>query len=305
MEAAEELGYRPNNLVQAIRSGKTRIVGVMVPPYDSYWSDVLHGIHDKLIEGNYVPLALWSKHRTPNNDPDFELEQIQRLIDWRVDGAILWPWFANLYHTHISELKTRETPLVTIDTTLPESFFADAVLSDETLGAELVAAHLQELGHQEILHFAGPCSQSWALERRRSFEEALRGRPGIKLHVMELPLISGREDFIRDAMTQLCKVTAVFCATDAIAEEVYKVATDMGLSIPGALSVIGFGNVDFGSRLIPQLSTVRHQPYRIGKAAARLVIERIEGTGRAKRRIERLPVEFVPRQSTGPARITL
>ncbi len=304
MEAAAQLGYRPNNLVQALRSGKTRIVGVMVPPYDSYWSDVLHGIHDTLIDHDYVPLALWSKHRIPENDPDFELKQIQRLIDWRVDGAILWPWFANLYTTHIAELKIRETPMVTIDTTLSESFFADAVLSDEALGAELVSAHLQELGHREILHFAGPSSQSWALERRRCFEKALRGRPEIKLHVMELPSGNAQKDFIRDAMAHLSKVTAVFCATDAIAEEVYQVAAAIGLSIPGDLSVIGFGNVDFGSRLLPQLTTVRHRPYRIGQAAARFVIERIELTDRPKRRIERLPVEFVARQSTGPAKNT-
>ena len=46
MKAAELLGYRPNNLVNAIRSGRTRMIGVMVPPYDSFWSDVLHGIHE-------------------------------------------------------------------------------------------------------------------------------------------------------------------------------------------------------------------------------------------------------------------
>lgn len=148
MAAAERLGYRPNNLVHAIRSGRTRMVGVMVPPFNSFWSDVLHGIHDRLIEDNYVPLALWSLHRMPQTDYDLELRQIERLIDWRVDGAILWPWFANLYHTHIPELKNRELPMVTLDTILPESFHADAVLSDEALGAEAVAAHLLELGHR-------------------------------------------------------------------------------------------------------------------------------------------------------------
>jgi DNA-binding LacI/PurR family transcriptional regulator len=58
--------------------------------------------------------------------------------------------------------------------------------------------------------------------------------------------------------------------------------------------------VDFGTRLNPPLTTVRHQPYRMGQAAAKMVIERIESSEPYQARIERLPVEFVPRMSTGP-----
>lgn len=298
MQAAELLGYRPNNLVSAIRSGRTRMVGVMVPPYDSFWSDVLHGIHDGLIEHDYVPLALWSRHRTPQTNEALELRQIERLIDWRVDGAILWPWFANLYHTHISDLKRRDLPLVTIDSILPDSFHADAVLSDEVLGAEAVAAHLLALGHREILHFGGPASESWSRDRRACFAEAIRRAPGVKLHLVELPLALPRQALILEALSELRDVTAVYCATDEIAEEVYEIAAGMGLEIPGDLSVIGYGNVDFGTRLTPPLTTVRQRPYRLGLAAAKLVVDRIEAEAQAAPRIERLAVEFVPRMST-------
>ncbi|MEO7100699.1 MAG: LacI family DNA-binding transcriptional regulator, partial [Luteolibacter sp.] len=174
MDAAELLGYRPNNLVHAIRSGRTRMVGVMVPPDDSFWADVLHGIHDGLIACDYVPLTLWSEHRKPHPDEKSELRQIQRLIDWRVDGAILWPWFASLYRTQISELKKRDLPLVTINSMLPASFHADAVLSDESVGAAAIAGHLIALGHREILHFAGPSSESWSRDRRDCFAEEIR-----------------------------------------------------------------------------------------------------------------------------------
>jgi DNA-binding LacI/PurR family transcriptional regulator len=94
-------------------------------------------------------------------------------------------------------------------------------------------------------------------------------------------------------------VTAVFCATDGIAEEVYEIAAELGYRIPADLSVVGYGNVDFGSRLNPPLTTVRHQPYRMGQIAAQLVVERIEATTPSPSRLERLPVELVPRMSTG------
>lgn len=300
MEAASELGYRPNNLVSAIRSGRTRMIGVMVPPFDSFWADVLHGIHDGLIDRDYVPLALWSKYRQPQTDEALELRQIERLIDWRVDGAILWPWFANLYHTHISDLKRRDLPLVTIDSELPGSFHADAVLSDEALGADAIAEHLLGLGHREILHFGGPASETWSRDRRACFEAAIRRTPGVKLHLVELPMAAPRIALMKEALAALPGVSAVYCATDGIAEEVYEIAAEMGRTIPGELSVIGYGNVDFGSRLMPPLTTVRHRPYRMGQAAAKLVIERIEAEKPMASRIERLAVEFVPRQSTGP-----
>ncbi len=302
IEAATRLGYRPNNLVHALRSGRTRMIGVMVPPNDSFWSDVLHGIHDGLIARNYVPLALWSEHRELQSAENSELRQIERLIDWRVDGAILWPWLANLYRTHISELKKRDLPLVTIDFVLPDSFRADAVLSDEAMGAEAIARHLLDLGHREILHFAGPSGETWSRDRRDCFLEALRGNPGVKVHSVEVSFTQPRFEQIKETLDQLRGVTAVFCATDEVAEEVYEIAVALGLRIPEDLSVIGYGNLDFGSRLSPTLTTVRHRPYRMGTAAANLVIDRIEAGVPVSSRIQRLPVEFLPRSSTAPAR---
>lgn len=301
MKAAEQLGYRPNNLVHAIRSGRTRMVGVMVPPYDSFWADVLHGIHDALIARDYVPLALWSEHRKLQPDEALELRQIERLIDWRVDGAILCPWFANLYSTHISQLKRRDLPMVTIDLLLPPSFRADTVLSDEELGAGLIAEHLSSLGHREIVHFAGPSVESWSRERRARFAEAMRGHPGVKVHYVEVSLNQSRLPAIREAMEALPNVTAAYCATDDIAEEVYGIATQLGRKIPDDLSVIGYGNLDFGTRLHPPLTTVKQRPYRMGKMAANMALDRIESEVPPDPRIERLAVELIARGSTSPA----
>lgn len=298
MEAATRLGYRPNNLVHAIRSGRTRMIGVMLPPIDTYWSNVLHGIHDGLVARDHVPLALWAEHRKLQSDESFEIRQIERLIDWRVDGAILWPRFASVYRTHIFELKKHDLPLVTVDTILPNSFHSDAVLSDEAMGGEAVAAHLLAQGHREILHLAGPSAEAWSRDRRACFTEALRNQPGVKLHFVEITFRRLRLDLIREAMLGLPNVTAVYCATDGVAEEVYGIAAEMGLRTPEDLSVVGYGNLDFSSRLDPPLTTVRQRPYRMGTAAANLVIDRIEAAEVSASRIERLPVEFIPRGST-------
>src|SRR6202167_2858369 len=63
LEAAERLLYRPNLLVRGIQTGKTRMIGVMMPPCGFYWSEVLYGIHDVLTTADHVPITLWTVHR--------------------------------------------------------------------------------------------------------------------------------------------------------------------------------------------------------------------------------------------------
>jgi len=301
MAAADKLGYRPNKLVHGIRSGRTGLIGVMVPPHDTYWAQVLYGIHDELIEADLSPLVLWPNHRRKKVSERDELQQVNRLIDWRVDGTILWPQLANLYQDHIEEFVKRDLGVVTIDSFLPDQFGADAVLSDEIMGAEAVAAHLLEQGHRHIIHFAGPRSESWARERRQSFEAALDPISGLRLHSIELPKDHDSRPLIRCSLEAWPETTAVFAATDHIAEQVYDVARDLGLAIPNDLSVVGFGDVDFASRLTPPLTTVKHQPYRMGRKAAAMLIERITSKKEnLSPRTERLPVELIERSSSIP-----
>ena len=62
LETARRLKYRPNLLVRGMQTGRTRTIGVMAPPLDFYWSEVLYGIHDELAAADHVPITLWSAH---------------------------------------------------------------------------------------------------------------------------------------------------------------------------------------------------------------------------------------------------
>ena len=167
LRAAERLRYRPNLLVQGIQTGKTRMIGVMAPPFDYYWSEVLYGIHDVLAAADHVAVMVWTAHHGPGprqrDGPGMdELEQIHRLLDRRVDGVILWPSFASLFEEHVNEFSSRDLPVVTIDHELPSKYHADYVGSDEANGGRLVAEHLYKLGHRRFAHFAGSSAGTWA-----------------------------------------------------------------------------------------------------------------------------------------------
>jgi LacI family transcriptional regulator len=313
LEAADVLKYRPNLLVHGIQTGKTKMIGVMAPPMDFYWSQVLYGIHDVLVSNDHVPITLWTSHaghgtRDRTGYEVDELDQIHRLLDRRVDGVILWPPFASLFSEHVHEFSSRDLPVVTIDHELPPEFKADSVGSDESLGGRLVSEHLLKLGHRHIGHLAGSSVAKWAVRRRSAFEQAISKSPDARCVTMEAPAGMVEQSLVQArALLRLNpRPTAIYAATDLYAKCVYRAAHELGLNIPADLSVVGFSDDDFAQEMDPPLTTVRQPAYEIGRKAAELILARSRGE-LGSDEIERvqLPVELIVRHSTeksGPPR---
>jgi len=304
LEAAERLGYRPNLLVRGIQTGKTGTIGVLIPPFDFYWSEVLCGIHDFLTGADNVPITLWTAHMgTHARDrygPGDGLPQIHRLLDRRVDGVILWPPFAQLYLEHLHEFSSRNLPVVTIDHQLPEEYNSDFVGSDEASGGRMVADHLYAQGHRRLGHLAAPSVATWATARRKAFEDAINEMRGTSLVTMEAPDGDTRLG-IKQARAMLAlkdRPSAIFAASDLYAKMVYQAAKEINLSIPGDLSVVGFSDDDFAQEMSPPLTTVRQPAYEIGMRAAKVVLGRSRGQMRGSGKHDELPVKLIVREST-------
>lgn len=307
LQAAERLKYRPNLLVQGIQTGKTKMIGVMMPPFHFYWCEVLAGIHDTLTAADHIPITLWTVHTFPTprrryrgSGPGDELAQIHRMVDRRVDGVILWPSFAQLFVDHIHEFSSRNLPVVTIDHQLPPEFNSDYVGSDEAAGGRMVAEHLYALGHRRIGHLAGSSIATWALARREAFESSLRKMPGVSLITSEAT--AGEPDLgiiaARELLSAPERPTAIFAATDLYAKMVYKAARELNLRIPEDLSVVGFSDDDFAAEMSPPLTSVRQPAYEIGQRAAEVVLGRSLGHIRDRGRHEELPVKLIVRESS-------
>lgn len=311
LTAAKRLGYQPNELVHSIRSGKSRTVGVLAEPHDSYWRDVCYGIHDRLIESNHLPLFLWHNHQTVS--AEYARQQIHRLLSRWVDGVILWPFFADIYAKHLHEFQTRNIPLVIIDHTIPETE-ADVIESDESQIAEQLVAHLQSLNHRNYLVVSGPEHIGWADKRAQSIKAELEKHAGVAAHVLRVPQpstipseskeLADVSRMIAATLEQNPRITAVIACTDIIARSVYSAAGELNWSIPGRLSVVGVADLNFAELMSPPLTTVRQNGYAIGRQAAQVELERGAGllTG-ASRRFQ-VGTTLVERQSTGPAAAT-
>jgi LacI family transcriptional regulator len=307
LAAASTLGWRQNLLVRGAQTGRTQTIGVVVPPYDSFWVGLLSGINSGLAKADYLPINVWPGDA--ENMPYFESDDeegvrlMNRLLDRRVDGLILWPPFALAYAKHVAELRNQTVPVVVIDYHA-DALQCDTVATNEAQAMRAVADHLLALGHRRFGYIGcrETSAQTWALERRRGFEAVVSAVPHVSYRRCKL---NSRGSNGLDVATRLLqgasRPTAVVAATDHEAMLVYQAAAALKLRIPDDLSVVGFADLDFTAGMIPPLTTVRQRASELGRQAAALILGRLNGSisGNGPRDV-RVDAELVRRGSTAP-----
>jgi LacI family transcriptional regulator len=299
MSVAKKLGYRPNLLIQGIQTGKTMNIGVMVPPFDAYWSNVLSGIHDYLSSANYAPVTLWYNSddaELGTTGEEYVLGQFHKLIDRRVDGVILWPNVSEAYKNHLNEFESRDLPIVTIDHSLS---FGDSVITDGFQAIADTIQHLHKMGHRKIVHIAGNPKWEWARRRSSDFQQAASLYPEIESSICECRHLDEEASVIKELLLGKNRPTAICAYSDNLACTIYKMARSLNISIPEELSVVGFsGNSDYTSLISPPLTTIKQDGYRMGKIAAKLLVDRLQGRDdESEQKHIGIPCEFVLRES--------
>src|SRR5262249_495091 len=111
-------------------------------------------------------------------------------------------------------------------------------------------------------------------------------------------------EIARAILSDNLKPTAVFAVSDHEAQFIYQAADELKLSIPRDLSVVGFADLDFAITMNPPLTTMRQKPHEIGRLAAKLIVDRIDGViaDDDERTTIKVDAEFIKRRSTGPPR---
>jgi LacI family transcriptional regulator len=296
LKAAKRLKYRPNRLVHALKSGRSRTVGVIISVWLSFNAKIIHGIHDALAEHNCLPVLHFHGEGPLANRDEAELQYLHRLLDQRVDGIIFWPSDETVPQIYLSEVWERGVPLVAVDRRLPLTK-ADFSGTDDEAGGRLVAEYLLALGHRRLGHITGEPWVSTYTDRRQGFEQAIARQSGVDLTIGECADVDSA-DAARRMLSLPNRPTAIFVPNDRMAPPIYEVAESLGLQIGRDLSVIGFGALEETKWLRPRLTTVDQKPYDIGRAAAGLLLDRIEGrVAAAKPRSVRVVPEIVSHDS--------
>lgn len=270
-ETAERLNYRQNKIASSLRSGRSNIVGVIVPSLDvSFFSSVVHGIEKVMNASGYTTLLYQT-----NESEKQQAKGVDTLLQSRVDGIIASVALDTTSDETFREIVNRNVPLILFDRSY-DGLNVSSVTIDDYKGGFIATEHLIKQGYKKILHIT-------AEQNIPIFKERLRGYIDALIHynipVDESLIIKGHfslqfgKDVIRQMKESDITFDAVFALEDYTAMGVVQQLMEFGIKVPDEVGVIGFANEAFGSLVTPQLSTIDQQTIKMGEEAAKLFLE--------------------------------
>ncbi|MEM9252284.1 MAG: LacI family DNA-binding transcriptional regulator [Planctomycetota bacterium] len=294
---ADDLGYRPNRLVHGIQTGRSMAVGVLARVDSLFNGQMFTGAHDVLANADYAPIVMSTT--TSLN----ELNRLHSLIDRRVDGILIVPFFEAMWDEHLNELISRDIPVVSLDVEVQgQANKIDFVGTDDEGAGCSAAEHLLHLGHRSALIVTSGTAQQPPFLRQQGFAQAFLDAGGV-CQTITVPWISSQDvcRLVCEALDQPDSPSCIFMTTDLFGDRVYHAAGRLGLRIPEDLSVVGFSGDPVGKYLNPPLTTFHQDAFQIGRRGAEILVGRMSGRTEAKRIREKRRPELVERGSTGPA----
>ncbi len=294
MRAADELGYRPNELARGLRTQSWNAVGMLVPDLTNpFFPPVVRGLEDTLRERGFTLIVV-----NTDNDVQREAEALDKLLDQQVDGVVLAT--ADLDDGALPRLVDR-VPAVLVNRRGGHDRVTSVVPHEDAAVRE-VTEHLVGLGHTRLAHVAGPQTLSTGHDRRVAFERAC-AEVGLEEPVVEVAAAFRRDEgaaACRRLLERTSEVTAIFAANDLIAIGCLEVLRDADLDVPGDVSLVGYNDMPLVDMIDPPLTTVQVPQYEMGREAARLLLDELGNGSSVRGRSVQLPSHLVTRGSTAP-----
>jgi LacI family transcriptional regulator len=297
LAAADELGYVPNRAAQTLRTRRTYTVAGVIPDITNpFYPALERGIQDALEPRGYDLI-------TYNTDGVLERERnaLRSALQGQVDGLIVMPF--RLPTEDFLPLLQAQTAVVALGQ-LPTSlggYPLDSVYVDSQAGARAATGLLASRGHTRIGMIAGQHDTPPSRARIAGYQRGLidHGLP-FDATLLRSGAVhdEGGYQAARDLLGLEWPPTAVLAANDLLAMGALLAAREAGMDVPRDLAVIGFDDIPSARLVWPPLTTVAQFPARIGRRAAEMLLERLEGTAPDDGRSEELPYELVIRGST-------
>ncbi len=291
------VGYQPNAVARSLTLRRTHTLGVVIPDLmHSFFVEIVAGFEAAASARGYGLLLCSS-----NEDPAKERQELEMLRQRQVDGIVLGSANAAGNTDLLQQLTSVGIGIVMIDRDDHPEVRCDRVITNDEEVGRLATAHLIELGRRAIGHIAGP-----------SIVHAKRRADGYRAALEQLDIKAKPEWIVRGgfkeadgykAMKRLLgtrpRIDAVFAANDPAAIGAMKAIWDAGLDVPADIAVVGAGDITFGDLLRVPLTTVSWSREDQGKAAAGLLLDRLDTQPPGKPKRVVIPPHLVVRRSSG------
>lgn len=265
-QVAKELNYQPNHLASALRKGKSKLVGVIVPRTNShFFSSVVESMEGVLNKAGYNIIITQS-----NESFEKECNNIDTLLYLQVDGIIASMANETVDLSYFEKIKSNGIPLILFDRG-ENDLNVDYVGINDYDSSHMIIAHLVAQGCKRIAHIGG-------YRRTRIFNNRIRGYiDAIKKHDLphdeelliesSLTLEDGRQQ-IEKLLALKNRPDAVYVASDYAALGALQVLKEKNIKVPEEIKLVGFGNEPFTSLVTPSITSISQHSNKIGKLAA-------------------------------------
>ncbi len=271
LHAVKRLNYRPNRAAQAMRTGRTRAIGLVLPDLTNpFFPELAQAVENTARGLGLVVCLVDSQGRADGEADGFAL-----LMQHAVDGIIWCPLGARLP----AKLKNLDRPVVLIDR--PRPGYA-VVHSNYVMGGQLLAKYALRMGHRRVGLLSGPQNLESARQRRDGFVKAYPRTIDIAWEVsvgFDGLLTPDAIDVLKDRRN----ATLIVAGNDLIAISAIRCLAELGIRVPDDVSVTGFDNVRWTDVVTPRLTTIAQPVGAIGAKAVELMQERMSGEKIANR----------------------
>jgi LacI family transcriptional regulator len=271
---AKALNYRQNKIALSLKTGKSHIIGVMIPSAEKmFFGSVVHGI-EKIINPLGYNLLLFQS----NENEEYEKRGIDTFLQANVDCIIASIAKETTHFEHYAEIKKRNIPLILFDRA-EASLGVHEVKIDDYKGGYLATEHLILKGFKNIAHIAGIQHVQIFKNRLEGYKDALKAHQikfDKKLVYYGKNSIESGSEGMNHLLETNANIDAVFCVEDFTALGAIQTLKEKQIKIPDEISVVGFANESFGKYISPSLTTIDQQTIKMGEEAAKLFVKMMD-----------------------------
>ena len=297
LERAKELNYTPNLAARTLVTGRSYLVGLVVPDLmHTFFAEIAKSLSQALLKKGYC-LTI----STSDENPELEREIVKHLLTRSPDALIVAS--AATHSEQIACIQSEGTPLVLIDRRFP-GLAANYIGADDEMVGVLATEHLISVGCRRIAHLRGP-DTSTGRGRLKGYlqtiaKHKLASPPGY-ISATKMADVHSRESgaaVMKHLLALRPRPDGVFAFNDPMAIGAIDTILAAGLRVPEDIAVIGSGNLHYDSELRVPLSSIDQQTKLIGERTARLTLSLVESKDKSKPRTFIIQPQLVVRTST-------
>lgn len=270
-QLAVEHGFQPDAVAAALRTGRTKVLGVLVPTMtDVVYGQMLEGIAQQASLRGYLAMTTVTGSAKRSRDV-----AVASLVGQRVDGIIV-----------ADSTVDSVTPAALVSSATPFLFALRGVgkelgvVADDTVGGRLVAEHLLKQGHRNLAVVAGPTNATTSRQRLTGFRETIQ-RGGVELNDDRIVHADWGVAEGHAAMAELLghghRPTAVFALNDFNAIGASRALQNSGLEVGRDVALVGYNDISISAELPVPLSSVHNNLETVGRLAVDSLLSLIEG----------------------------